>query len=328
MNITNTSPDQWQFFAKGNANILFRYMGPNQSLKATLLRLRLNKDKETYVSTRDVKYFMDNIRKDLCLQEIVESELITVDLSFLQKLNTRGNELMLSESHGILLLDVLHGYDHHDLLSKHCTLHIKEQGSKVQSIVVELKPKWLYDNRQNYCRTCLLFQLKGKDRHFCPLDLLHFNAVPKGVSDLLSKTSQSSQTLLALGRIPISSILVEYFQSKANILLKLKQEQDNLDDGVRLSEITQESQVLDKLALRMTLRDVGVFLVICLSDNLQDVGQNNVIVDGFGTFRIQPYIYDLDLKSKSRYQHWVETEKKLQPVYNSTHPNWEYCVKS
>lgn len=326
MDITKTSPEDWTFFAKGNANILFKHLGLDPSLKASLLRLRLKKDPETYIPTREVKHFMDAIGNEFFSQERVESKLVCVAPSFLENLNTGGDELMLSERHALLLPNILFGYDHHDQFSKHCTLHIRLNGTGVQSIVFELKPKWLYDNKRNYCRTCLLLQFKGKERHFCPLDLLYSDTVPRGVSDLLSKCPKGTQHLLNQSGFPANEILVKYFQSTDNILLKLKKEQDKLDDGTQLSNITSESQVLDTLALRMTLRDIGVFLVITPSEASSSNFQKVVEVSGYGSFGIQAHIYDLDLKSKSRHTHWSETEKKLESFYDSTNSVWEYCV--
>lgn len=328
MDITNTSVHDWVFFAKGNANILFRYVGLDPGLKRSLLRLRMKKDSEIYVSTSEVKQFMDAIGGEIFPRETIETKLVTVSPSFLQKLSTSENELMLTERYGLLLVNILYGYDDHYQFSKHCTLHIKKTDTEVQSLILELKPKWLYDNGKNYCRTCLLLQMKGKERHFCPLDLLHPTTANKGVSDLLARCPKAIQDLLEQSNFPVNDILVKYFQSSANILRKLKQEQDNLDDGTSLAEITSESQVLDELTLLMTLRDVGIFLVVDPLEEPCDANQKLIDVAGYGSFGVRAYVYDLDLKSKSRHKHWATTERKLDLIYDSKNPDWDYCVKT
>lgn len=328
MDIMNTSPYDWGFFAKGNANLLFQYLGLDPALKPKLLRLRLKKDQQTYLLTRDVKHFMDAILEEKFTEESIESKLVALPPLFLQNLDDKENELMLTETHGLLLVNILYGYDHHYRFSKHCTLHIKKTPTAVQSIIFELKPKWLYDNQKNYCRTCLLLQMKGEERHFCPLDLLYPHAVPKGVSDMLSKCPKTIESLLLQSNFPVADILVKYFQSPFSILLRLKHEQDKLDDGTNISEITSESQVLDNLTLRMTLRDVGVFLVITPSEENSDTRLKKIDVDGYGCFGVGAYIYDLDPKSKSRHRHWASTEQKLNLIYHSTNSGWRYCVKA
>ena len=44
-------------------------------------------------------------------------------------------------------------------------------------------------------------------------------------------------------------------------------------------------------------------------------------------FLITCNIYDLDLKSKMKYKHWLKVENDLQEIYNSSNPNWRCCIK-
>ena len=54
-----TSPEDWEYFAKGAANILFKYTGNNDYLKRKLLRLRLLKQEEEYISTCELYDFIE-----------------------------------------------------------------------------------------------------------------------------------------------------------------------------------------------------------------------------------------------------------------------------
>ena len=117
--------------------------------------------------------------------------------------------------------------------------------------------------------------------------------------------------------------------------------------------MTSYSDVSQNLSLVMTLRDVGLFIkiekfdkttiytshnniknVYRINDNKsngtkdqdQEIGTNDE-EDNDEKFLITCNIYDLDLKSKMKYKHWLKVENDLQEIYNSSNPNWRYCIK-
>ncbi|KAF6071312.1 Inositol-pentakisphosphate 2-kinase family protein [Candida albicans] len=61
-------------------------------------------------------------------------------------------------------------------------------------------------------------------------------------------------------------------------------------------------------------------------DQDQEIGTNDE-EDNDEKFLITCNIYDLDLKSKMKYKHWLKVENDLQEIYNSSNPNWRYCIK-
>lgn len=83
----------------------------------------------------------------------------------------------------------------------------------------------------------------------------------------------------------------------------------------------------------MTLRDVGLFIKFEKYNKYNNIHNshnniNNLInLEGYGKFLLTCNIYDLDLKSKLKYKHWLDTEEKLQSIYNSSNPDWRHCVK-
>lgn len=339
MDISITSPLEWMFFAKGAANILFKYIGSNNYLKHKLLRLRLQKDKSEYISTCELYDFIDLKCKKLFPQQIIDAQLVVLTSEFVSALDPQNNNLMLSEHYGLLIPNILSGtYDKHHL-SKYCSLYfgsskVREEDSRnVDTVILELKPKWLYDNISNYCRTCLLNQLKGYERHFCPLDLLYPETIDNAINDIISKIpDQTINKIEEENKIPLSSLLKVYITDKENVFLKLKQYQQVENEGDLIMNLKSQNDVLEKLSLIMTLRDVGLFIKCEKFDksnvvhNRQSNIENVVLIKG-EKFLFTSNIYDLDLKSKSKYRHWIAVEEQLQDIYNSNNPHWKFCVQ-
>lgn len=145
------------------------------------------------------------------------------------------------------------------------------------TFILELKPKWL-TNVDKKCRNCAHHKYKfGVDSKFCSLDLLE-------------RTQLSMAVSLITNDYKIQAALHRYFTSDENILLKLKNLQ-TIDQNV--IDLESESDVTDQFCTVMTLRDVTVFLVV----------KDGVVINSVVT--------DTDPKSKSKWKHWVSTEKKL-----------------
>lgn len=335
---TTTSPLDWVFFAKGAANILFKYTGNNYYLKHKLLRLRLQKHVNEYISTCELYDFIELKCKSLFPRQIIDVHLVVLTSEFVSALDSHDNKLMLTEQYGLLIPNILCGEYEKHALSKYCSLHVGSSktanGSKevIDTVVLEMKPKWLYDNVTNYCRTCLLNQIKGYARHFCPLDLLYPETVERGLKDIISKIpSEISSRIQQENGIPLTELLRVFVNNQDNVFQKLKQYQEVESEDDLIVNLKSQNDVLERLSLIMTLRDVGLFIKCEKYDELNDVHNSQNNVDNIVSINGERYlltsnIYDLDLKSKLKYKHWLEVEQKLQGVYNSQNPNWRFCV--
>lgn len=443
-----TSPHEWIYFAKGNANILFKYTGNNDYLRHKLLRVRLLKEDDQYISTCELYDFIELKCKHLFPQQIIDIQLIVLTTDFVNRLDNQGNQLMLKERYGLLIPNILDGNYTKQFLSKNCHLYIgnnhpynyddtseiivdgdtkkteddhlsetnsnnnnsnntsnqsinidnnnnesnnhnnidnhknsdtndkennnnnnndnesnninkknnnsnsnnnnenyknnsiqdsenHENNHKIDSVIFEIKPKWLYDNTSsNYCRTCLLNQLKGYSRHFCPLDLLYLETLDQGLEDIFSIIPiEILKTIEEINKIPIKILFKIFLSNPNSVFQKLKEYQRINNKNDLIKNLTSIDDVSQNLSLVMTLRDVGLFIKFEKYDKYNNIHNshnniNNLIyVENYGKFLLTCNIYDLDLKSKAKYKHWLEIEEKLQNIYNSKNPNWRSCIK-
>lgn len=353
------APQDWVYFAKGAANILFEYKGPNDFLKNKLLRLRMNKkDEKEYILTCSLFDFVELKCKQLFeLLEITDMQLVVLTPEFLRQLDTNGTDLMESEKYGFLIPNNVPSQFVKLKGTKNFSLFYDDT-----SVIAEIKPKWLYDNyNTNYCRSCLLVQLrKGPDskRHFCPLDLLYPETISRAVDDMYAVFSDESlEQLQSKSGIDIKELFSLYLQDPDNIFQKLKRYQAAQDLSTYLRNVPNAEEVPDDLLLMMTLRDVGLFLrfekkqrtetetepLISTSNDLVNTllqtstvmkSQTSLNTTGLKVlqYKGEEYyvtcnIYDLDLKSRHKLSHWKKTEGDLQDIYYSSNPKWRFCVK-
>ncbi|RCK59311.1 Inositol-pentakisphosphate 2-kinase [Candida viswanathii] len=329
-----TEPEDWEYFAKGAANILFKYIGTNDYLKHKLLRIRLLKEEQEYISTCELYDFIELKCKNLFPHQIIDIQLIVLTSDFINKLNNQGHDLMLRERYGLLLPNILDGNYEELSLSKKCQLYYErnQENDGISSVIFEIKPKWLYDNyNSNYCRTCSLNQLKHVPRHFCPLDLLYPETIDQGLQDLFLKIP--AEILAQIEKlIPLKKLFKIYLNNEDNVFQQLRKYQKINNKNDLIENLTSSDDVSQNLSLIMTLRDVGLFLKFekFNKDNHIHTSHNNVnnvyIVDG-QKFLLTCNIYDLDLKSKMKYKYWLKVENDLQLIYNSSNPDWRYCTK-
>lgn len=337
MNIAKlTYPLDWLFFAKGAANALFQYNGSNESLKLKLLRLRVRKN-EDYISTTQIYDFIDLRCNKLFPLQLVDAEIVGLTPGFLSELDTHELLLMLTEPFGLLITNVLYGSYEKQVLSKHCSIYVGElenvcNSTSVNAVILEIKPKWLYDNTTNYCRNCLLNQVKGYDRHFCPLDLISSSTLDNGIEDILSRIpTEMAYRIEVDHQIPLSKLLTVYLTNPGNVFQSLKEHQEVKNKEDLIINLKSKEDVLERLSLIMTLRDVGLFLKFqrlteSQANNNQDKEEHDLVLVDEVKFTISTHIYDLDLKSNLKYKHWRDTEEQLKDVYNSTNPHWKFCA--
>lgn len=335
---TITAPSDWNFFARGAANILFKYSGNNNYLKNKLLRLRLKKEESEYISTCQLYDFIELKCKPLFPNQIIDVHLVVLTSKFVSALDSHDHELMLSEQYGLLIPNILCGYYEKQTLSKYCSLYVgtsqtEKNSCIVDTVILELKPKWLYENSSNYCRTCLLNQAKGYERHFCPLDFLYPETIDDGLRDLMSRIPAVTRCQIEdENEIPFSSLMRVFVTQHGNAFQKLKKYQEVESESDFIVNVKSQDDVLERLSLIMTLRDVGLFIKCEKFDQSNDVhnsqinSTNIVLIDG-KKFLLTSNIYDLDLKSNLKYRHWIEVEEKLSDIYNSCNPEWRFCVK-
>ncbi|KAK6200188.1 inositol-pentakisphosphate 2-kinase [Scheffersomyces amazonensis] len=332
-----TNPEQWSYFAKGQANILFKYNGNHEYLKHKLLRVRLFKEDKQYITTCELYDFIELKCKNLFPQQIIDVQLVVLTTDFVNQLDSKGDKLQIGERYGLLIPNILHGNYDKSILSKNCNLYYDykpQSNDKIDSVIFELKPKWLYDNTSsNYCRTCSLNQLKGFKRHYCPLDFLYEETIDQGLNDLFDPIPQDIiQKIEVSNKIPLKQLFRMFLNNPENVFLKLKQYQKINNKNDLIKNLSSPNDVSQNLSLVMTLRDVGLFIKFEKYDkssnihNSHDNVSNIVSVDNLGKFVITCNIYDLDLKSNTKYKHWLEIEEQLQPIYNSTNPNWKHCT--
>lgn len=330
-----TSPSEWVYFAKGNANILFKYTGNNDYLRHKLLRVRLLKEDKQYILTCELYDFIELSCKHLFPEQIVDIQLVVLTSDFINLLDNKGNALMVRERYGLLIPNILdRNYTKCSLL-KNCQLYYYQlPNNTIELAIFEIKPKWFYDNKSsNYCRTCLLNQLKGFERHFCPLDLLYKETMEEGINDIFRPIPNDLLVTMEESKFPLRTLFQLFLDNPENVFQKLKQYQRINNKNDLIKNLTSINDVLLNLLLIMTLRDVGLFIKFEKYNMLNNVhnSQNNkhniMEVPGYGKFVITCNIYDLDLKSNMKYKHWLEVEQKLQNINNSSNPNWKFCVR-
>lgn len=350
-----TEPKDWEFFAKGNANIIFSYRGSNDYLKQKLLRLRLSKDEEQYISTCELYDFIELKCRGMFGLQMIHVQLMVLTKDFVENLNSEGNKIEMTERYALLIPNILDKYFAKYALSKHCCQlflsngrqkdsnlvrnsqisDLEKENMPIDSVTFEIKPKWLYDNTSTrYCRTCLYNQLRGYPRHFCPLDLLYDETIDQGLDDIFSAIPPALlERIHNENGIPIKQLFRIFLANPKNVFQKLKQFQKINSHNEVIDNLTDAKDVLPRLSLIMTLRDVGLFIKFEKYDKLNDAHNsynnvNNLIdLEGYGKFLLTCNIYDLDLKSKFKYRHWIEIEQKLQSIYNSTNSDWRNCVR-
>ncbi|KAI3406713.2 IPK1 [Candida oxycetoniae] len=370
-----TTPNEWRYFAKGSANILFKYCGNNDYLTHKLLRLRLVKKDEEYISTCELYDFIELKCKHLFDsthgQVVINIQLVVLTNEFVANLDSCGFQLQLNERYGLLLPNILDGEYVRFSLSKNCQLYINNNGNcsnnnsnnnnknnnnnitaeidlyngcqslqqvslntKINSIIFEIKPKWLYDNTSsNYCRTCSHNQLRNVSRHFCPLDLLYPQTIDQGISDIFALIPQSILTLIEeKNQFPIRQLFHNYLATPNNIFIKLKECQKICNKQDQIGSIRCADDVSQHLSLVMTLRDVGLFIKFEKFNPLNNTHNSHNNINNLYTLKDKKYlitcnIYDLDLKSKMKYKHWLKVEEELKAIYNSNNPSWPHCVR-
>lgn len=319
--------ENWKIFARGGANVLFKYVGPNLTFKGKLLRMRRNKnDDMNSASSKDVYNFMRELEPEF-EDTLLHLELVDLGESFLAAMRSRFD--LANDSQALLMDNVLHHNGSTYQLSKHSFIHVFDphlNDEKVR-LVIELKPKWLCHYKNTlYCRNCSMAQMRGEARHFCPLDFVNNPNVPRGVADFLEPLPVSTKLQLEEAGIPLKTLLVDYLCGEHSVFKKLRCLQ-MIDTTNELADVQLESDVLKELLKAMSLRDVGVFLKLVdrcqAADSL--AAESSPSCEVSGRFAFTTVLFDLDPKSRSRYTYWKSTAEKLYYISRHSQPNWPAC---
>lgn len=307
------NPNDWCLYSNGNANALFKYRGSSSFFNAKLLRLRLAKPEAEFVSTIDTYEFSKKWCRFSFEDELIQMQVVELADGFLEKLRQPSCSIMTNERHGVLMNNILDCVSNSVRLSRNCVLHLADRTKSSQAVVLELKPKWLYENRRRYCRNCTRAKLRGQERLFCPIDLIAPGMAETVVADIFrnvtSESFDSAQVDLSL----VKTTMIQYLKMKDNIFQRLMMNQNKHSDLDMLAEMTDENHLPEYFLFEMALRDVGLFLVI----NVKELNK-------FGS-RVKAILFDVDLKPASKTHYWAKMAGTLISASDAVDSSWREC---
>ncbi|ODV59666.1 uncharacterized protein ASCRUDRAFT_77018 [Ascoidea rubescens DSM 1968] len=282
--------DEWEYLDNGMANAVFKYVGNNTKYLHRVLRVRLigqHHQSASYISTAEV---FDSIHasfvadRSLCnLREYIVNnnfELIELPTVFTEALtNTFKNHcsINLDERYGMLIDNHLVTNEHtkKTKYSKFLKLFINTtcDSGDFPLMVIEMKPKWLYKDSidTNYCRNCAYNRMTKKitKKCFCFNELIKFkdSNLKQTLKNMFPISNDSNNDIVVDSTEIAKNILFDYFNyNDKNILnmLSLYQRPTTHNMILNLSEEFMNSennkQAINDLNLKMTLRDVTVFI--------------------------------------------------------------------
>ncbi|KAH3681915.1 hypothetical protein WICPIJ_007111 [Wickerhamomyces pijperi] len=219
-----SNAEDWKFYGKGNANIVYKYQGSDLTFHNKLLRLR--QSNQIY-NTRQIYIHYNNIPNQLS-QHAIQLELVQV--SFLKE------GCLETDQFGLLMPDLTQG---HELVKKERYYSVF-QSHETNSWIFELKPKWLKQNEKG-CRNCTMHVRKYKHvPSFCSLDLLRTDSVLKCCQSLFNDPTFY---------LP----LAYYLKTEKSILKTIESLQTDVDF---------DYDPVDAICLQMMLRDLTIFINI------------------------------------------------------------------
>lgn len=262
---------KWRYFNEGGLNLLFV-----EATGKKLLRVpKVTNGNSTTDIYRNMSHF-DRFREYFPKVEICKLDLSEVE----------DHQLIKSDNSALLMDNLLHGTTTKITVSHHISFHHDDSKHKV---IVEFKPKWLYGLRTKNCRNCCLNHLKRRAPFECRLGLLEEEHMKNWCHSVFKNHQEFGW----------ARDLVYRCLSRDGIIDKLFDAQMESDFHSKLSSLESESDVELELQIRMTLRDVTLFVTV------------NKYTDDLSVKMI-----DIDLKPASKFQHWKNVEKQLSPIYD------------
>lgn len=162
-----------------------------------------------------------------------------------------------------------------------------------QTVILELKPKWLYYDT-DYCRNCTHNTFKGRKTKYCYNQLL---VNPSHLEVVFGEYNIYPDNFKAA--------MYEYLHNDNNIFKILYDLQKKLTkNSTSTKDIKSINDVNDEYLLLMTLRDVTCFIEWNSAESALCVN-----------------IIDVDLKPKEKWTHWTKTYNQLassQKIYHTS----------
>lgn len=221
----------WEFFAQGNANVLFKDVNNSKRL------LRVRKA-NTGISVDDVLSHLNRFSPLLQYYCVPELIVLSEDEFFALQQETLST---LAEKNVLLVENVLYSALSYEKikLSKHITIHY----NSATRFVLEMKPKWLYDFPREFsnCRNCALDNFRNEPL-VCPLNLLY---------------DPKKWCCWVLGKLPdpmSGKLILEAFQ-KTTVFRDIY----NLQKLDGIHSLLFEGVVSDELIQSMVVRDLTIF---------------------------------------------------------------------
>ncbi|ODV96339.1 hypothetical protein PACTADRAFT_33511 [Pachysolen tannophilus NRRL Y-2460] len=324
--MTTFDAREWVYFSSGNANILLKYVGnsdPNLTKKLLRLKRVGNKNCDERIKSDLLKdYFLHSKCIELSSKFLLDlnHKLIKTNPELAVPASTNGEILLISifaRNHGILMPNLLNEVNNTVHLGNHLKVHYGDS-----ELVLEMKPKWLYNLKTRNCRNCCLSKYRGKQIINCPLDLLCENKIPNWSKRIVQKLRDSEHSINYINSLEL--ILTEFFM-KNKIIGYLFMLQNRYYDSSRESynrrilNLKSADEVPIELIESQTLRDVTLFLNIhSLSRNNYDIVKDTVdkpktliSINNDSFFEVDCKLIDLDLKTSLKFEYWKETELKL-----------------
>lgn len=302
-------PNEYRYFAKGAANVLFRYTGTAPELQGRLLRVRLLDPRPDYVPCGEVyAYAQANIAPHF--PELVPQTMVHVGEAGRQALAAECGFELQADSGAMLLPNLLEEVTASTKLTKNCVLH---QGAG--RCVVEFKPKWLDVPRPGrLCRNCAQARSKGQPRHFCSLDLVTPARVSRGVEDMLGRDGWWQE---------YAAPFAQFFRESS--VLRRIQAQTLASDcsSEAIQKVASEEAVSAALLRAMTLRDCTM-LVLIRESGSEPAEREAAVEANSKRYLVECTIVDVDLKAKSKYTHWAKVERLLAEAYTAGE-GWSAC---
>ncbi|CCH58106.1 hypothetical protein TBLA_0A03060 [Henningerozyma blattae CBS 6284] len=273
---------------KGNANIVLEDTNDNSPIKRLY---RISTRYNTIVENNDYTLrnwnYIEQRIKPLLMDYLCGMELYNMTRDKLY--NVQEVQTLLQSSDDLIkcikMEDLrLPAEDGGASASKNITRykdHYLKIYTTTSDILFELKPKWLYSVSVGYCRTCTHATMIKRNFLICPCLLVTDPA------EAVERICSSSLNIY-------HKQLTEYFKDPSNILQCLYRLQQKWDP---IRQLRHQSPIdLNTLCTAMTLRDVTIFIRSSIS------GQ------------IAARIVDVDLKPKSKLEHWLATQNKLDTL--------------
>ncbi|GME82453.1 unnamed protein product [Ambrosiozyma monospora] len=311
---TEMNSSEWTLLGKGQANAVYQYIGNTETnstsshpeYKNKVLRLRLS---VTTDKTQDIYNYIQLPQFDKLRKFIVPMELVYLGPNFNNTIQQRGPQdvqLNCNDTYGLLMPNLFQGESNaHKLkLNKQLSFHYTDD---LEYVLLEFKPKWLYDPPypdQHKCRNCALLGTKNERFVNCTLKLLKGDdgirdwcTCVQNEIDLRAKEANGEEQL-RLNNLKVFDKLFKILIENQQVFKTLYELQNkpgvNFHETLKNLPNLKENVNEEFILFSMTLKDVSIII---------DLNSGDL------------KLIDLDKKNKDKFAKWSSQEKKLNPFY-------------